>query len=69
MNSKQLAPHQQRMLAEIGELEDRYNRLYDFTHSDKFEVLCDAEERVRMFRQLNGMLQYKEALQSRIDAF
>lgn len=65
----ELQPHQQRMMQEWAELDEKYRKLYDFIHGDRFHVLCDEAERERMIRQLNGMFLYKEALAERIAAF
>lgn len=64
-----LQPHQQRVIQEKTELDERYRKLYDFIHGDNFFRVCDEPERERMIRQLNAMLAYSEVLGERIAAF
>lgn len=64
----QLAPHQERMLAEYTELNDRLNKLRAFIESEKFMALS-PEEQMDMGDQSEGMRGYAAALRSRINRF
>lgn len=63
-----LAPHQQRVVDERQELEDRINKLRAFIPTDLCMSLPFAE-RARLARQLKIMLEYSEVLAERIEAF
>ena len=62
-------PHQQRVVAEKAELDDKRGKLFTFMNSKNFFSLCDEAERNRMDAQANAMARYSEALESRIAAF
>lgn len=62
------AGHQARVVAELGELRQRLDRLLGFTRTGTFERL-DVDERARMVRQANAMQLYAEVLCERIAAF
>ena len=64
-----LPPHQQRVVAEKAELDDKRGKLFTFVNSKNFFSLCDEAERNRMADQANAMARYSEALESRIAAF
>jgi hypothetical protein len=63
-----MLPHQERVIAEKKELDERGNKLDQFILSDKFGTLPPAEQE-RMKRQLEIMGKYSEVLGERIAAF
>lgn len=63
-----LAPHQQRVVDEKAELDDRAGKLNVFIGTEVFKGLPLAE-RGRMTRQLSLMLQLSMVLGERIAAF
>lgn len=66
----QLQPHQQRVVVERDELQDKLTKLQAFTQSEKFTdvVKCQAE-RARLLKQQEIMLQYINVLNERISCF
>jgi len=64
----QLAPHQQRVVAERDELADRLAKLMAFFGTPMFAGL-DAAERIRMRTQAHHMGGYLSILGDRIEAF
>jgi hypothetical protein len=66
--SAALAPHQQRVLDEKGELDGRLSKLREFFATPTFEAL-DADERDRLTRQSQVMGEYSLILNERIGAF
>ena len=64
-----LQPHQQRVVDEKADLDDKREKLWVFMQSKNFMVLCDQAERDRLFKQAYAMARYCEALDSRIAAF
>lgn len=65
---KALAPHQQRVVAERDELNEKLIKLQAFTLSAVFMGLPD-DERSRLHRQERAMLEYSAVLSERIAAF
>lgn len=63
-----MEPHQQRVVDEKTELDDKISRLRPFLASDKFTSLPE-DEQDRMDRQLSIMVEYSEVLGERIAAF
>lgn len=63
-----MQPHQERVIAEKKELDERGNKLDQFILSEKFGTLPAAEQE-RMKRQLEIMGKYSEVLGERIAAF
>lgn len=63
-----MLPHQERVIAEKKELDERGNKLDQFILSEKFGTLPAAEQE-RMKRQLEIMGKYSEVLGERIAAF
>lgn len=63
-----MQPHQERVIAEKKELDERGDKLDQFILSDKFGTLPAAEQE-RMKRQLEIMAKYSEVLGERIAAF
>lgn len=65
----ELQPHQQRVVTEKAELDEKANALSNFIgHSPIFETL-DAAEQERLKEQNDVMWQYSEILGARIAAF
>lgn len=66
---KTLQPHQQRVVDERNELNEKVTKLNDFVgHSPIFETL-HADEQNDLRNQLDVMFQYQELLDSRISRF
>jgi hypothetical protein len=63
-----MAPHQERVVQERKELNEKIEKLCKFIQSETFAAL-DAAEKNRMGRQLKAMISYENALGERIDAF
>jgi len=63
-----LEPHQQRVVAEKVELDDRLTKLKAFLETDRFKSL-DPAEQDRMHAQANAMARYFGVLAARIAAF
>lgn len=63
-----LAPHQQRVVDERGELADRLDKLLAFLKTPIFASL-DVDERVRMRTQVHHMICLHAVLTERIEAF
>ena len=66
--SKQLAPHQQRVVDEKRELDERLKKLSEFFSNPIFHGLPE-EERSRLSRQRRAMTTYSDILGERIAAF
>lgn len=63
-----LAPHQQRVVAEKAQLDDKIDKLSAFFGSDRYKGL-DAAEQERLTVQIGAMREYAEILAERIAAF
>lgn len=63
-----LEPHQQRMVAELAELEARGSKLGLFLISKDFHSL-DEVERELLRQQAGAMIQYASALRARVERF
>lgn len=63
-----LLPHQQRVVDEKAELDEKLERLIAFIGSGKYLDLSDSEM-VRLLRQSNYMTDYSKVLGERIAAF
>ena len=63
-----LEPHQQRVVDEKAELDERFAKLNAFTLTATFERL-DGDERSRLLEQANLMTKYSAVLRARIAAF
>lgn len=66
--SKQLAPHQQRVVDEKRELDDRREKLMAYFSTPFFPDLPESEQ-IRLERQAVAMRSYSEILGERIAAF
>lgn len=65
-----MQPHQQRVVDELVELQDKIIKLDNFISSENFEkIVVDKEERHRLIAQLGYMRQYASVLIERIDNF
>lgn len=64
----QLQPHQQRVVREKTELDEKIQRLTLFKGGEIWKTL-PLDEQTRMNRQLTAMQQYSQALSDRIAAF
>lgn len=66
----QLAPHQQRVVDEKRELDDKLQKLTAFINSEKFSTIVqDEAERGRLVCQEETMKDYSAILAERIEAF
>jgi hypothetical protein len=63
-----LQPHQERVITERDDLQQKIKALDRFTGSDTFRSL-KLKEQYRMVRQLNHMRSYCEVLNERIEDF
>lgn len=66
--SHQYQPHEQRVIAEKADLDDKVSRLHAFTTSTIFAVL-DKEDQRLLRSQLLVMGGYSEILRKRIERF
>lgn len=64
-----MEPHQQRVVDEKSELDERAKKLSDFIGLNPVFETIDAEEQERMKEQCEIMWQYSEILGKRIAAF
>lgn len=60
--------HQERVVSEQTELQDKIDKLYKFTLGDLYKGL-DKAEQDRLSEQLQHMIQYNRVLLERITAF
>lgn len=60
--------HQERVVTEQRELQDKIDKLYKFTVGNLFQSL-DKEEQARLSEQLQHMISYNHVLLQRITAF
>lgn len=63
-----LPAHQQRVIGEKAQLEERVSKLADFLDGDVFRSL-DAAEQERLTVQLGAMREYAQILGERVSAF
>ena len=64
------APHQQRVVDEKRELDEKLQKLTTFINSEKFaEIVKDEDERGRLVCQEDVMKDYSAILAERIAAF
>ena len=69
-----MQPHQQRVVDEHSELEDRLDKLHIFIGNGKIPassvfLSLDNDERVRLITQAHYMRGYRDILKARIAAF
>jgi hypothetical protein len=63
-----MQPHQERVVAEKSELDEKIGKLVPFLKSSTFAGLT-ADEQGRLGRQLGLMQQYSDVLNERISSF
>jgi hypothetical protein len=63
-----MQPHQQRVVDEKAELDEKLEKLRAFFGTDRFDGL-DTDEKKRMWRQADHMEAYSGVLGERIAAF
>lgn len=63
-----MQPHQQRVVQEKAELDEKIEKLEAFIQSEKFKVV-DSEDSFLLNQQLAYMLAYSNTLQMRIERF
>lgn len=68
MSNTELAPHQQRVVAEKAELDVRISKLRTFLMSETYLTLGQMEQQ-RLDEQLRHMAGYSDVLDRRIGAF
>lgn len=66
--SKILQPHQQRVVEEHNELETKIQLLHKFSTSEVYKALPN-DEKDRLRRQYEHMVNYANVLSERIDCF
>jgi hypothetical protein len=66
--SKELKPHQQRVVEEKRELDEKIEKLDAFIKGELFKTL-PSDECSRLARQRVAMLDYSRILEARIEAF
>lgn len=65
-----MQPHQQRVVDELTELEDKLNKLHTFILSENFDkIVSDESECQRLIYQRHCMQQYAHALKDRVTNF
>ena len=70
MTEKTYAPHQQRVIEEKRELDEKIQKLTAFIYSEKFvSIVSDDDERLRLLQQDEVMRQYSRVLCNRIASF
>ena len=70
MTEKTYAPHQQRVIEEKRELDEKIQKLSAFIYSEKFvSIVSDDDERLRLLQQDEVMRQYSRVLCNRIASF
>lgn len=69
MSSRNLQPHQQRVVNEKSELDEKISLLEVFINDNPIYKKLDDLEQDRLVRQLDVMKQYSNILEERIKAF
>jgi hypothetical protein len=64
-----LPPYQQRVVAEMAQLDDKRVKLLEFMDSKNLFVVCNEAERIRLSNQYRTMTTYSKVLNERIKAF
>jgi hypothetical protein len=64
-----LPEHQQRVVGEKAQLDDKMKKLFAFMQTEKFQQLCDEPEQLRLIEQHHAMEAYSTLLGERIAAF
>jgi hypothetical protein len=63
-----MQPHQERVVVEKRELDEKLGKLTQFINSDAYKAV-DAAEQQRLFRQQTLMIELSAVLGARIEAF
>lgn len=63
-----MQPHQERVVVEKRELDEKLGKLTQFINSDVYKAV-DAAEQQRLFRQQTLMIELSAVLGARIEAF
>jgi hypothetical protein len=63
-----MLPYQERVVEEKGELDVKIGKLFEFVESERFDEV-EAQERLRLVRQLSVMREYSGILGVRIESF
>lgn len=66
--NKTAAPHQQRVVDELADLQEKLDKLIAFEKTEKFQEL-ELADRQRLLRQRDIMTAYANILGERIHAF
>lgn len=66
--SRELLPHEQRVVQERDELREKLDKLTQFFNSETFRALSEVEKHF-MFKQHTAMVEYCTALDLRIGLF
>lgn len=64
-----MQPHQQRVVDEKAQLDERKQKLGEFIEGNQLFHSLDQEEQSRLCRQFNIMGEYSSVLGERIEAF
>lgn len=64
-----MSPHQERVITEKTELDDKRTKLAEFIKSNPVFDELHPQEQLRMHRQLQAMELYSDILGERIEAF
>lgn len=67
--TKQLQPHQQRVVDELSELKDKTSKLGAFILDNPIYLKLDTEDQKDMQTQFDAMCIYCDALERRISRF
>lgn len=67
--TKQLQPHQQRVVDELSELKDKTSKLGEFILDNPIYLKLDTEDQKDMQTQFDAMCIYCDALERRISRF
>ena len=65
----ELKPHQQRVVEEKSDLDEKIAKLKDFTNNNPVFATLPEDEQARLTRQYDIMLAYSAVLGERIAAF
>ena len=64
-----LQPHQERVIVEAGDLDEKLLKLRDFTGTEVFKYKLPFDEQQRLLRQMAYMSGYSAILHERIRCF
>lgn len=69
MGEKVLLPHQQRVVDEKKELDEKIFKLDLFINAANFKIIVDVDSQILMKEQLDVMKDYSKILERRIELF